>query len=222
MFALNSEKESPIIFEALSDPTRLAIVKMLLSKEMTADEITSKTGKARSTIERHLDSLMEAGLIERKKGEDRAYVYYATQLAKEVMRFIQQKQIEAPDVKAAAKEPTREVVVELPIKKLPPERRYIFLFVVGLSSIFLIANSFTSLPMWLLGIILGIALSIEEEAKKALSFLILSSVIISLGSVAILKGGLTTLLLTTALSFISITAIGMIFWLIGRLLRQLL
>ena len=76
--------------------------------------------------------------------------------------------------------------------------------------------------MWLLGIILGIALSIEEEAKKALSFLILSSVIISLGSVAILKGGLTTLLLTTALSFISITAIGMIFWLIGRLLRQLL
>ncbi|RLE52809.1 MAG: hypothetical protein DRJ33_02705, partial [Candidatus Methanomethylicota archaeon] len=168
------------------------------------------------------DSLMEAGLIERKKGEDRAYVYYATQLAKEVMRFIQQKQIEAPDVKAAAKEPTREVVVELPIKKLPPERRYIFLFVVGLSSIFLIANSFTSLPMWLLGIILGIALSIEEEAKKALSFLILSSVIISLGSVAILKGGLTTLLLTTALSFISITAIGMIFWLIGRLLRQLL
>ena len=219
MFALSDEKRSVSIFEALSDSTRLTIVKMLLSKEMTAEEITSKTGKARSTIERHLDSLMEAGLIERRKGEDRAYIYYATPLAKEVLRVAEQKPLEEAKEELTPK----EVIVELPIKRpLLKSTHMLLSTTLGLSAFFLIVASLTSVPMWILGIILGLILSIEEEIKKTLGFLLLSSIVVGLGSALIIGGGPVVLTLTIGFSLISVAAIGVIFWVIARLLRQVL
>ena len=68
------------VFEALSDETRLKMLHLLAERDRTADELARLTGKARSTIEKHLDTLASAGLIMRTKVEKR-YLYSLTELA---------------------------------------------------------------------------------------------------------------------------------------------
>lgn len=63
------------IFKALSDRSRLRIVKMLEVKPMCVCEITSVLELAPSTVSKHLSLLQEAGLVEAVK--DGRWVDYA-------------------------------------------------------------------------------------------------------------------------------------------------
>ena len=72
-------------FKALSDDSRLRIVKMLEVKSMCVCEITSVIGYATPTISNHLKILKEAGLIVQER--DEKYINYS--LNREDKTFIE-------------------------------------------------------------------------------------------------------------------------------------
>jgi len=51
------------VFQALSDPTRREILRLLRKREMTAGEIAERFPLARSTLSGHFNILKHAGLI---------------------------------------------------------------------------------------------------------------------------------------------------------------
>jgi ArsR family transcriptional regulator len=51
------------VFQALSDPTRRAILRLLAKRDMTAGEIAEQFPLARSTLSGHFNVLKHAGLI---------------------------------------------------------------------------------------------------------------------------------------------------------------
>jgi ArsR family transcriptional regulator, arsenate/arsenite/antimonite-responsive transcriptional repressor len=55
------------VFQALSDPTRREILRLLRKREMTAGEIVEKFALARSTLSGHFSILKNAGLIVSEK-----------------------------------------------------------------------------------------------------------------------------------------------------------
>jgi len=55
------------VFKALASPTRIKILKMLLTKKACATDICSCIKKDLSTISRHLQILQSAGLIDYNK-----------------------------------------------------------------------------------------------------------------------------------------------------------
>jgi len=54
-------------FQALSDPTRREILRLLRKREMTAGEIAEKFPLAKSTLSGHFNILKHAGLIVAEK-----------------------------------------------------------------------------------------------------------------------------------------------------------
>ena len=63
------------IMKALSDPTRLKIVKMLQHKTLCVCELQAALGKSQPNVSKHLKILQEAGLVESRK--DGLWVNYA-------------------------------------------------------------------------------------------------------------------------------------------------
>jgi ArsR family transcriptional regulator len=57
------------IFKALSDPTRLQILRILESQERSVSEIVDFFSLSQPTISRHLASLANVGLIKSRKQE---------------------------------------------------------------------------------------------------------------------------------------------------------
>ena len=55
------------VFQALGDPTRREILRLLRKREMTAGEIAEKFSLARSTLSGHFNILKHAGLIVAEK-----------------------------------------------------------------------------------------------------------------------------------------------------------
>jgi ArsR family transcriptional regulator, repressor of sdpIR and other operons len=55
------------VFQALGDPTRREILRLLRKREMTAGEIAEKFALARSTLSGHFSILKNAGLIVSEK-----------------------------------------------------------------------------------------------------------------------------------------------------------
>ena len=62
------------VMKALSDPSRIKIMKMLEAKPLCVCEITEILGLAQSTISKHLKILEDAGLIDSWK--DGSWVIY--------------------------------------------------------------------------------------------------------------------------------------------------
>jgi DNA-binding transcriptional ArsR family regulator len=54
-------------FQAMSDPTRREILRLLRERDMTAGEISEQFGLARSTLSGHFNVLKHAGLIVAEK-----------------------------------------------------------------------------------------------------------------------------------------------------------
>lgn len=68
------------IFQALAEPTRRSILLLLASQTITAGAIAEYFDNARSTISRHIQILMECGLIESKpQGRE---IYYRIKMEK--------------------------------------------------------------------------------------------------------------------------------------------
>ncbi|EZH75285.1 ArsR family transcriptional regulator [Aquimarina atlantica] len=68
------------IFQAISDPTRRAILVMLTSQAMTAGAIASNFDVARPTISKHIQILNECELVEpSRKGRE---IYYELKIDK--------------------------------------------------------------------------------------------------------------------------------------------
>jgi DNA-binding transcriptional ArsR family regulator len=55
------------IFKALGHPTRIGIVEMLVEGERCVCEIVPAFGDAQATISRHLDVLLQAGIVRRRR-----------------------------------------------------------------------------------------------------------------------------------------------------------
>ena len=61
-------------FKAFGDPTRLRILHILASGELTVNEIVNKVGLTQPTISRHLSILREAGAVtDRREGQKVVY-----------------------------------------------------------------------------------------------------------------------------------------------------
>ena len=79
-----------IIFKALNDPTRRAILEMLQQKDMTAGEIADKFQISFPSISHHLDLLKQAKLVvSEKEGQ---FVYYSlnTTVVDEILKWFLQ------------------------------------------------------------------------------------------------------------------------------------
>jgi len=55
------------VFQALSDPTRREILRLLRKREMTAGEIAERFPLAKSTLSGHFNILKDAGLLVAEK-----------------------------------------------------------------------------------------------------------------------------------------------------------
>jgi len=55
------------VMKALSDPSRVRVLKLLEENELCVCEIQSLLGLAQSTVSKHMKLLEDAGLVERKR-----------------------------------------------------------------------------------------------------------------------------------------------------------
>ncbi len=63
------------IFRALADPTRLRIITLLRSMELSVGELAQVLGQSQPRVSRHVKILVDAGLVERRK--EGAWVFIA-------------------------------------------------------------------------------------------------------------------------------------------------
>jgi DNA-binding transcriptional ArsR family regulator len=79
-----------LVFKALNDPTRRAILEMLHAKDMTAGEIAEKFHISFPSISHHLDLLKQAKLVvSEKEGQ---FIYYSlnTTVMDEILKWLMQ------------------------------------------------------------------------------------------------------------------------------------
>ena len=77
-----------LLFKALNDPTRRAILELLKNKDLTAGEIADKFNISWPSISHHLELLKRAGLVvSMKEGQ---YVFYSinTTVMDEMMKWL--------------------------------------------------------------------------------------------------------------------------------------
>ncbi len=65
------------VFQAIADPTRRRVLKLLADEEMAISKITSYFPVSRTAIVKHLDILSEANLVQaRKQGREKIYMLH--------------------------------------------------------------------------------------------------------------------------------------------------
>ena len=77
------------IFQAISDPTRRAILLLVVSQSMTAGSIAAKFDTARPTVSKHLRILIECELLEQEKNGREIYYHVNAKKMKEVADFVE-------------------------------------------------------------------------------------------------------------------------------------
>src|SRR5690554_6133457 len=78
------------VFQAISDPTRRAILLMLVvSQSMSAGAIASKFDSARPTISKHLQILTECELLDKEQSGRKIYYQLNPDKMKEIAEFIE-------------------------------------------------------------------------------------------------------------------------------------
>lgn len=92
-----AEAKQRLVRQALSslgDETKFKLVKYLVSEgPASAGELAAKLERARSTVDEHLEELLELGLVTRRR-VDRRYVYEGTELAKACLRILEGEAVE--------------------------------------------------------------------------------------------------------------------------------
>jgi len=64
--------------KALSSATRIRILSLVLKGDYSSTEISNKVDKSKSTVSSHLESLQNAGLVEKDKEDGRRRVLYSS------------------------------------------------------------------------------------------------------------------------------------------------
>jgi DNA-binding transcriptional ArsR family regulator len=77
------------VFQAISDPTRRAILLLVASQTMTAGAIASNFGTARPTVSKHLQILTECKLLEQEQKGREIYYHLNPNKMKEIADFIE-------------------------------------------------------------------------------------------------------------------------------------
>lgn len=78
------------VFQALADPTRRAILLLLVANSLPAGAIASNFDSARPTISKHLQILIECELLEQDQNGREIYYHINAKKMKEVADFIEQ------------------------------------------------------------------------------------------------------------------------------------
>jgi DNA-binding transcriptional ArsR family regulator len=78
------------IFQAISDPTRRAILVLLTSQTMTAGAIASNFDVARPTISKHIQILNECELVEANQQGREIYYQLKIDKMKEIDQWLEQ------------------------------------------------------------------------------------------------------------------------------------
>jgi DNA-binding transcriptional ArsR family regulator len=77
---------------ALSSPTRIRILDQVLESESTPTSLADELDRSKSTISSHLDTLMDAGLVEKDAEEGRRRVVYTpTGKARDIVKGREKK-----------------------------------------------------------------------------------------------------------------------------------
>lgn len=76
-------------FQAIADPTRRAILVLLVSQTMTAGAIAKNFNTARPTISNHLQILTECELLEQEQSGRKIYYHLNPDGLKEIADFIE-------------------------------------------------------------------------------------------------------------------------------------
>jgi DNA-binding transcriptional ArsR family regulator len=74
------------IFRALADPTRLRIITLLRSMELSVGELAQVLGQSQPRVSRHVKILVDAGLVDRRK--EGAWVFIALSRGDEVAALL--------------------------------------------------------------------------------------------------------------------------------------
>ncbi|WP_316813737.1 metalloregulator ArsR/SmtB family transcription factor [Pedobacter heparinus] len=77
------------VFQAISDPTRRAILLLVASQAMTAGVIASNFDTARPTVSKHLQILTECELLKQAQNGREIYYHINAKKMKEVADFIE-------------------------------------------------------------------------------------------------------------------------------------
>jgi DNA-binding transcriptional ArsR family regulator len=77
------------VFQAISDPTRRAILLLLASNSMTAGAIASNFDTARPTVSKHLQILTECELIKQEYQGREIYYHFNPKKMKEIANFLE-------------------------------------------------------------------------------------------------------------------------------------
>lgn len=77
------------VFQAISDPTRRAILVLVAAQSMTAGAIAANFDTARPTVSKHLQILAECELLEQEQNGREIYYHFNPKKMKEVADFIE-------------------------------------------------------------------------------------------------------------------------------------
>ena len=85
-YAMNLRRD---VFQAISDPTRRAILLLLTTQTMTAGAIASNFDTARPTVSKHLQILTECELLKQEQNGREVYYQINANKMKEVADFLE-------------------------------------------------------------------------------------------------------------------------------------
>jgi DNA-binding transcriptional ArsR family regulator len=77
------------VFQAISDPTRRAILLLVASQSMTAGAIAANFETARPTVSKHIQILSECHLLKQEQKGREIYYHFNPHKMKEVADFIE-------------------------------------------------------------------------------------------------------------------------------------
>jgi DNA-binding transcriptional ArsR family regulator len=77
------------VFQAISDPTRRAILLLVASQSMTAGAIAANFDTARPTVSKHLQILIECELLEQEQNGREIYYHLNPKKMIEIADFIE-------------------------------------------------------------------------------------------------------------------------------------
>jgi DNA-binding transcriptional ArsR family regulator len=78
-----------VVFQAIADPTRRAILLLVATQAMTAGVIASNFDTARPTVSKHLQILTECELLKQEQNGREIYYHINAEKMKDVADFIE-------------------------------------------------------------------------------------------------------------------------------------